>query len=212
MKKLLFFFLIFSNQINFAQTTNIFPTDDNVGIGTTNPFSKLTISGELSSLTSQVSILNTQGGHAIIRAGINGITNQGMTFLLADSNGSNQQNIMVFSAYGNIGIGTVNPSNKLDVNGAIHSKEVKVDMNGWSDFVFKKEYNLPTLKETENYINKNGHLENIPSEKDVIENGLNLGEINAKLLQKIEELTLHLIQQNKKINDLEERLQKVEKN
>ena len=98
---------------------------------------------------------------------------------------------------GNVGIGTTNPTNKLDVNGTIHSKEVKVDMNGWSDFVFKKEYNLPTLEEVEKHITEKGHLENIPTEKEVLENGINLGEMNAKLLQKIEELTLYMIEMKK---------------
>lgn len=99
---------------------------------------------------------------------------------------------------GNVGIGINNPSNKLDVNGTIHSKEVKVDMAGWSDFVFKKEYNLPTLEQVEKQIDEKGHLENIPSEEEVLKNGINLGEINAKLLQKIEELTLYVIEQNKR--------------
>ena len=116
------------------------------------------------------------------------------------------------SISGNVGIGTTNPQNKLDVNGTIHSKEVKVDMLGWSDFVFKKEYNLPTLEEVEKHITEKGHLENIPSEKDVLENGINLGEMNAKLLQKIEEMTLYMIEQNKQIIDLKYRLEKVEIN
>jgi len=103
---------------------------------------------------------------------------------------------------GNVGIGELNPKNKLDVNGTIHSKEVKVDMEGWSDFVFKKEYNLPTLEEVEKHIAEKGHLENIPSEKEVLQNGINLGEMNAKLLQKIEELTLYLLKQDKSIEDL----------
>ncbi|MEZ0184401.1 hypothetical protein AB9T89_19315 [Flavobacterium oncorhynchi] len=87
--------------------------------------------------------------------------------------------------------------NKLDVNGTIHSKEVKVDIIGWSDFVFKKEYNLPTLEQVEKHIAEKGHLENIPSEEEVLKNGINLGEMNAKLLQKIEELTLYMIEANK---------------
>ena len=97
-----------------------------------------------------------------------------------------------------------NPSNKLDVKGTIHSQEVKVDMTGWSDFVFKKQYNLPTLEEVEKYINEKGHLENIPSEKEVLKNGINLGEMNAKLLQKIEEMTLYMIEMKKDINFLKE--------
>jgi len=106
---------------------------------------------------------------------------------------------MILTASGNLGIGITNPQNKLDVNGTIHSKEVKVDMDGWSDFVFKKEYNLPTLEEVEKHIKEKGHLENIPSEEEVLKNGINLGEMNTKLLQKIEELTLYSIEQNKKI-------------
>lgn len=103
---------------------------------------------------------------------------------------------------GNVGIGFTNPQNKLDVNGTIHSKKVKVDMNGWSDFVFKKEYELPTLEEVEKHINENGHLKDIPSEEEVLKDGINLGEMNSKLLQKIEELTLYSIEQNKEIKDL----------
>ncbi|SEO96502.1 hypothetical protein SAMN05444671_3865 [Flavobacterium sp. CF108] len=105
---------------------------------------------------------------------------------------------------GNIGIGTTNPLNKLDVNGTIHSKEVKVDMLGWSDFVFKKEYQLPTLEEVEKHIAEKGHLENIPSEEEVLKDGINLGEMDSKLLQKIEELTLYMIEmkkENEKVKD-----------
>jgi len=113
---------------------------------------------------------------------------------------------------GNVGIGVTDSKNKLDVNGTIHSKEVKVDMEGWSDFVFKKEYNLPTLEEVEKHIAEKGHLKYIPSEKEVLQNGINLGEMNAKLLQKIEELTLYMIEQNKQIMNLKNRLEKVESN
>jgi len=105
---------------------------------------------------------------------------------------------------GNIGIGVTHPNNKLDVNGTIHSKEVKVDMIGWSDFVFKKTYSLPTLADVEKHINEKGHLENIPSEEEVVKNGINLGEMNARLLQKIEELTLYSIEQAKEIRVLKE--------
>lgn len=103
---------------------------------------------------------------------------------------------------GNVGIGVSNPQNKLDVNGVIHSKEVKVDMEGWADYVFKKEYNLPTLQEVEQHIQEKGHLPSVPSEKDVIENGLSLGENQKLLLQKIEELTLYIIELSKEIQEL----------
>jgi|GEM_PF-687030 len=114
-------------------------------------------------------------------------------------------------AGGKVGIGTSNPNNKLDVNGTIHSKEVKVDMTGWSDFVFKKEYNLQTLEEVEKQITEKGHLANIPSEKEVLKNGINLGEMNAKLLQKIEEMTLYMIEMKKENVQLKNKQEELEK-
>ena len=119
---------------------------------------------------------------------------------------------MVLSDNGFLGIGTLNPKNTLDVKGTIHSQEVKVDMLDWSDFVFKKEYKLPTLEEVENHIIQKGHLENIPSEEEVVKNGINLGEMNAKLLQKIEELTLYLIQQNKQIEKQNKEMEELREN
>ncbi|WP_406845486.1 hypothetical protein [Flavobacterium soyae] len=96
---------------------------------------------------------------------------------------------------GNVGIGTITTgSHKLAVEGSIGAREIKVQATGWSDFVFKKEYDLPTLEQVEKHINEKGHLKDIPSEEEVLKNGINLGEMNSKLLQKIEELTLYIIE------------------
>ena len=111
---------------------------------------------------------------------------------------------------GNVGIGTDDTKGwKFAVNGKIRAKEIKVEAN-WSDFVFLDNYKLPTLKEVENHIKEKGHLKDIPSAKEVEENGIFLGEIESKLLQKIEELTLYTIAQEKKINDLEQQKHKIE--
>ncbi len=111
---------------------------------------------------------------------------------------------------GNVGIGTTTPDHKLDVNGVIRAKEIKVETN-WSDFVFEPGYNLRTLEDLEQYIAQNKHLPDIPSESEVKENGINLGEINAKLLQKIEELTLYVIEQNKEIKSLKKKIHNLQR-
>ncbi len=113
------------------------------------------------------------------------------------------QKKMILTANGNLGIGTTTPDSKLAVNGKIHAKEVKIDLTGWPDYVFEDNYELPTLKEVESHIQEKGHLPNIPSAKKVEKEGIQLGEMNAKLLQKIEELTLYIIAQNKKTEQLQ---------
>ncbi|SEE14930.1 hypothetical protein SAMN04487765_1564 [Tenacibaculum sp. MAR_2010_89] len=117
---------------------------------------------------------------------------------------TSQTSRMMIHTNGNVGIGTTTPDEKLAVNGKIHTKEVKVDLVGWPDYVFTKEYNLPTLTEVENHIKTKGHLANIPSAKEVEKaGGIELGSMNKKLLQKVEELTLYTIQQEKKIENSE---------
>jgi len=100
----------------------------------------------------------------------------------------------------NIGIGTMNidPNFKLSVNGAIRAKEIKVE-TGWADYVFDDDYKLPSLSQVQEFIKKNHHLPEVPSAADVKTDGINLGEMNALLLKKLEELTLYLIEQKKEI-------------
>ena len=115
---------------------------------------------------------------------------------------------------GFIGIGTKNPDALLTVKGSIHTQEVLVDLDGAvaPDYVFEKyylgfstlknDYRFLSLSEIENYIKENHHLPNIPSAEEIAENGLSLKEMNLILLEKIEELTLHTIEQQKQINHL----------
>jgi hypothetical protein len=105
---------------------------------------------------------------------------------------------------GNVGIGTTTPDAKLAVKGVIHTQEVKVDLNGamGPDYVFEKDYDLLTLPEVEQYINENKHLPEIPSARQMEEDGLKLKEMNLLLLKKVEELTLYILAL-KKENDLQ---------
>jgi len=115
---------------------------------------------------------------------------------------------------GNVAIGTITPGPyKLTVEGTIGARRMKVMQGTWADFVFQPEYKLPTLAEVEEYIKTNKHLPDVPSAAEVEKGGLDLGEMNKRLLQKVEELTLYLIEQqkqndlqNKRIADLEHRL------
>ena len=104
-----------------------------------------------------------------------------------------------FPPNGNVGIGTNSPDDLLSVNGQIHAKSVKVDLDNWPDYVFEEHYDLKTLEEIAAFIKVNGHLEGIPSAKKVETEGINLGETNKLLLEKIEELTLHLIEKDQEI-------------
>ncbi|MFW0739620.1 hypothetical protein [Flavobacterium sp. T12S277] len=106
----------------------------------------------------------------------------------------------------NIGIGTSvftdgADTYKLSVKGKIRAEEVRV-YTTWADYVFMKDYKLPSLSEVEKYIKENGHLQNVPSAKEVTEKGLQLGDMVKIQQEKIEELTLYLIQQNKEMEAL----------
>ena len=106
---------------------------------------------------------------------------------------------LVVNSLGKVGIGTLTPTYELAVNGTIRCKQLIVDTN-WSDFVFYDDYKLPQLNAVEQFIKENKHLPGIPSEAHVKQDGVDVGEISSKLLQKIEELTLYLID-IKKEND-----------
>jgi hypothetical protein len=113
---------------------------------------------------------------------------------------------------GNVGVGYLNPQYKLDVKGTIRATEVKVvSVDQFADFVFDSAYELPKLKDVDSYIQTNGHLPEIPSAKDVKENGVSLVEMQVKLLQKVEELTLYAIEQQKRIEQLEQALKNAKK-
>jgi hypothetical protein len=123
---------------------------------------------------------------------------------------------MRISSTGYVGIGTISPAYPLDVCGTIRAREVKVDLQGTCpDFVFKNDYKLMDIMDLENFVKTNKHLPEIASEKEMIANGININELQMKLLQKIEELTLYTIEQNKAIEELKQALklqnEKIEK-
>ncbi|MEX0275718.1 MAG: hypothetical protein AB3N16_15205 [Flavobacteriaceae bacterium] len=110
---------------------------------------------------------------------------------------------------GNVGIGITNPTDELEVNGTVHSKGIKANMTGWPDYVFGAEYKLPSLEEIEKYIHQHGHLPNMPSASEVATDGILLGEMNKRLLEKIEELTLYILEENKSLKQTEAQLNRL---
>jgi hypothetical protein len=115
-------------------------------------------------------------------------------------NGSNVDAMVVAANY-NVGIGTTSPTEKLSVNGNIKAKKLIVSQVGWPDYVFSKNYKLRPLTEVDQFIKTNKHLPDMPSAKEVENKGLDVGNAQALLLKKIEELTLYVIQLNKELQE-----------
>jgi hypothetical protein len=152
----------------------------NVGIGDTNPLSKLTIKGNESE--SYLDIRDFEGN---------------IKFLVGSD--------------GSVGIGTTSPSYLLSVNGTLGAKEIVVTDVVGADFVFEDNYKLMSLEEVEKFVKKNKHLPDIAPAKEMEKKGVSVGEMQSKLLQKIEELTLYVIEQNKMMSEQNEKLEKLDK-
>jgi hypothetical protein len=179
----------------------------NVGIGTTNPTSKLDIYGN----NERFHIGTSNGDLAIGQwdAVNNRIESVGRSLYLTTYTGvinlgiSGNTSLSVANS-GNVLIGKTSQANtnyKLDVSGSARADKIVVNTTG-ADFVFDKKYTLPKLSYVRSYIYEHHHLPEIPSDKQMQANGLELGEMNTKLLQKVEELTLYAIQQREENHEL----------
>jgi len=192
-------------------------SNGNVGIGTTSPAFPLQVVG-------RASVLNTDDntGATYDPIGIGRNTTIGDTYLGFGTNQTNHYgyvqtqdagvgyyNLLLNPNGGNVGIGTTDPTYPLSVNGTVEAKEVIVQ-TGWSDYVFDKGYYLAPLSEVERTIKEQQHLPGMPSAKEVAAHGVSVGDMQAKLLAKIEELTLHQIAQEKRMDDQARRIEELE--
>ncbi len=127
-------------------------------------------------------------------------------------NGSNgfKNWVLFLKDDGRVGIGTkdLTKGYLLTVAGGINAREVLVTADAGADFVFQKGFQLKSLPEVENYVKTNKHLPDVPSAAEMQKNGLNMGEFQIKLLQKVEELTLYVIEQQKEIEALKAKVGK----
>jgi len=199
--------LSFSVLENLAMRIN---SAGNVGIGTANPTRKLEVTTADSWNQPPLRIGSIDGNEPAVdfRSGTG-------AFGISVNNGTSNafkiyhtatENSLVLGNIGNVGIGTSSPTYKLEVNGTIRSKEIKVEASPWPDYVFTNDYELKPLSEVQEFIESNGHLPNIPSAAKVETDGIELGMMNAKLLEKIEELTLYTIEQENKLDHQESKL------
>lgn len=123
-------------------------------------------------------------------------------FLTSNSWANDIKNVIV-EVDGKVGIGTQIPTTALTVNGTIRAKKLVITIDNLADYVFEEDYPLMPLAHVEAHIKQNKHLPGIPDAKTVRTQGIGVGFMQNKLLEKIEELTLHMIEQNKTINALQ---------
>lgn len=209
MKRLVLLGFVIASTICMAQTTNyvpkyssnstfnnscIYQSSNKIGIGTTSPQSKLHVLGE-TTIEGRLNLnyfVTSDWSYGVV---LN--VDRDFTKAITVVNSSGVSPYEAFRVNGN---GVVSTKKVYAESFEVRSDAMNIH---WFDHVFDKNYNLRPISEVEKYINENHHLPEIPSQQEVNENGYNLGDMQGKLLMKIEELTLYIIELEKRISELE---------
>ena len=200
-------------------------SNGNVGVGTFNPQSKLDIKTGTVFKLSLGSATSPDLNYGSSYIGFNATRNHAYGLWTLAGDGANNGGSVIWTTVGGsiyfASIPSTNGNNKtltdaqirsnvklhLSSDGVLKAQEVLVTLTDWPDYVFAEDYSLRSLDEVAAFIDENKHLPEIPSAADVAEKGVNLGEMNALLLKKVEELTLYILQQNSDIQSLKEEVQ-----
>jgi hypothetical protein len=215
-----------SNLPPFSNSSLNVTSNGKVGVGTTTPSQSLSIVGSLSlenepgnsaytRMYMSYTGYNNANPHLIITPSTtpgSGIVQSSLFLRNSNGNSASSNNTMNLLIDGKLSIGTTELTEKLSVNGNIRAKKLIVSQQNWSDYVFDKDYKLRPLNELEKFIQQYQHLPDVPSTKEVQSKGINVGDTQALLLKKIEELTLYVIElkkenltQQQEINDLKKK-------
>lgn len=203
---------------NSSHPRMIIKSSGKIGIGTTAPSSQLQVSaeGDPSLIEgeangSKLHGFQIWGTDQCMYMGVS--TSKRVSYIQSVDAWTATSTLALNARGGSVAIGTTDAAgHKLAVAGSIIAESVYCKLqSNWPDFVFTENYDLKTLDEVEDFIKENKHLPGIPAAGEVEENGIDLGDMNALLLQKIEELTLYIIEQNKQIANMQTQINSIQK-